>query len=405
MAEPPSHEVGRRPRRRRHPADDLTNDDGGAVTGPAPGADGAALLMASGLEILDELRRGAGWVLDALGHGPRTTRSGTTSPTPGVRLHHYPAADPSGPPVLLVPAPIKRCYIFDIDPRRSVVARCLRHGLQPHLVEWTDPGPQGQRLGLDAYVDLLGRCLRIAADHTGAARIPLVGHSLGGTLAAIYASRYPDLVGGLALLEAPLHFGPDAGALAAQLAAADPVALDTFPNGVPGSLLTLGAGAAAPAEFQLDRWIDLLGCLADPDALATYLRVLRWTLDEFREPRQLFADVVEHLYGHDRFATGTLSIGGRTTGPAGLVAPVLTVVNPRSGIVPPAAVLPVHDAFAATDKRVLPYTGDTGVVVQHLGVLVGRNAHRVLWQRILAWLDTVTADQAASAPVAARART
>jgi poly[(R)-3-hydroxyalkanoate] polymerase subunit PhaC len=237
-------------------------------------------------------------------------------------------------------------------------------------------------------------------NHTGVARVPLVGHSLGGTLAAIYASRYPDLVGGVAFLEAPLHFGPDAGDLAARLAMAEAVPIDAFPRGVPGSLLTLGAGAAAPAEFQLDRWIDLFGCLNDPDALATYLRVLRWTLDEFRQPRQLFADVVEHLYRRDGFATGTLSIGGRTIGPAGLVAPVLTVVNPQSGIVPPSAVLAVHDAFAGTDKRVLTYSGDSGVVVQHLGVLVGRNAHRLLWPRILGWLDNVSAaSQTSAAPV------
>jgi polyhydroxyalkanoate synthase len=371
------------------------------VTGRAPGSPGTARLMASGLEFLDELRRGTGWMLDALGHGPRTEPSVVMSPTPGVRLHLYPAADPSGPPVLLVPAPIKRSYIFDLDPGCSVVARCLRHGLQPHLVEWSDPGPQEQRLGLDASVGMLERCLRITADRTGAARVPVVGHSLGGTLTAICASRYPDRVGGVALLEAPLRFGPDAGGLAALIATADRLAVDDFPHGVPGSLLTLGAGAAAPAEFQLERWIDLLGCLADPDALSTYLRVVRWTLDEFRQPRRLFADVVEHLYGRDGFAAGTLCIGGRTVGPAGLVAPVLTVVNPRSGIVPPSAVLPVHEAFAATDKQVLPYLGDTGVVVQHLGVLVGRNAHRLLWPGILGWLDTVTAAaRAVSAPVA-----
>jgi polyhydroxyalkanoate synthase subunit PhaC len=358
-------------------------------------AAGMAPLVTCGLEVLDDLRRGAGHLLDALGHGPRTTSSVVTSPAPGVRLRSYPGADPSGRPVLLVPAPIKRCYVFDLDPGSSVVARCLRHGLQPHLVEWTDPGPEQQRLGLEEYVaDLLDRCVRTVADRARVARVPLVGHSLGGTLAAVYASRYPERVGGVALLEAPLHFGPDAGELAVPLAGPGLLTAGSFPHGVPGSLLTLGAGAAAFTEMQLDRWTDLMSCLGDPPALATYLRVLRWTLDEFRQPEQLFADVVERLYRRDEFATGVLRVAGREVGPADLVAPVLTVVNPRSGMVPPAAVLPVHDAIAATDKRVLPYAGDTGVVVQHLGVLVGRNAHRLLWPRILDWLDTVTATAA-----------
>ena len=76
------------------------------------------------------------------------------------------------------------------------------------------------------------------------------------------------------------------------------------------------------------------------------------------------------------------------------MAPVLTVVAPHSRVVPPSAVLPVHASFGATDKQVLEYGGDTGVVVQHLGVLVGRNAHRTLWPRILAWLDSAAATAA-----------
>jgi polyhydroxyalkanoate synthase len=359
------------------------------VNNRAPWA-GAAPLAAWGLDVLDELRRGTGRTLDALGHAPRTSPSVVSAPTPGVRLHSYPAADPDGPPVLLIPAPIKRCYVFDLDPGCSVVDRCLRHGLRPYLVEWTDPGPDGQQLGLDAYAsDLLQRCLHSITDRTRCRTVPLVGHSLGGTLAAICAARHPDLVGAVILLEAPLHFGSDAGELAALVAALDAGLAEAFPGGVPGSLLTLSAGLAAPAAFQLDRWTDLLHCLADPPALATYLRVVRWTLDEFRQPQQLFTDVVDRLYRRDEFATRTLTITGRTVGPTDVVAPVLAVVAPHSRVVPPSAVLPVHAAFATADKQVLEYGGDTGVVVQHLGVLVGRNAHRTLWPRILGWLDSV----------------
>jgi polyhydroxyalkanoate synthase len=357
-------------------------------------------LATFGLDVLDDLRRSTGRMLDTLGHGPQTTPSAVVDLAPGVRLHTYPDADPSGPPVLLVPAPIKRCYIFDLDPRCSVVARCLRHGLHPHLVEWTDPGADQQQLGLDDYADrLLRHCLHAVTERTGARRVPLVGHSLGGTLAAICAARHPHLAAGVVLLEAPLHFGTGARGLATHT----PLTYGTdatngsygtvgaFHNGVPGSLLTLAAANAAPTEFQLDRWTDLLGCLADPEALATYMRVLRWTLDEFRQPRQLFVDVLERLYQRDEFFTGALTLAGRTVGPTDITMPLLTVVDPRSRIVPPSAVLPVHHAVATDDKRILEYRGDTGVVIQHLGILVGRNAHRLLWPNILDWLDTVAA--------------
>ena len=199
----------------------------GPARGPAMGT--PTPLATFGLDVLDDLRRSAGRLLDTLGHAPRTTPSAVVDLAPGVRLHTYPDADPSGPPVLLVPAPIKRCYIFDLDPRCSVVASCLRHGLQPHLVEWTDPEPDQQRLGLDDYADgLLRHCLRAVADRTRVGRVSLVGHSLGGTLAALCAARYPDLVAGVALLEAPLHFGSHAGRLEPLMA------LPSLRTAVPG---------------------------------------------------------------------------------------------------------------------------------------------------------------------------
>src|SRR3954468_10749624 len=239
----------------------------GPARGPAMGT--PPPLATFGLDVLDDLRRSAGRLLDTLGHAPRTTPSAVVDLAPGVRLHTYPDADPSGPPVLLVPAPIKRCYIFDLDPRCSVVARCLRHGLQPHLVEWTDPEPDQQRLGLDHYADgLLRHCLRAVADRTRVGRVPLVGHSLGGTLAALCAARYPDLVAGVALLEAPLYFGSHTGRLEPLITTPTPGPtiglLDAFPNGVPGSLLTLAAAAAAPPQFHLHPRPPPPGCPPPP---------------------------------------------------------------------------------------------------------------------------------------------
>ncbi|WP_214369181.1 alpha/beta fold hydrolase [Pseudonocardia sp. H11422] len=345
------------------------------------------------LDMLDEIRRATGLLFDALGSGPRTTPSTVLDVVPGVRLHDYPPASPSGSPVLLVPAPIKRSYIWDIEPGLSVVARCLEHGLRVHLVEWTDPGRAHQQFGLDQYADrLLVECMRVVTERTGAQRVPLVGHSLGGTFCAVCAARHPDLVTAIALLEAPLHFGTDAGAftpfVSATPAASSP---PLSAGGVPGSLLDIVAATAAPAEFQLDRWTDFVRSAADPVALASYLRVLRWTMDEFRLPEHLFSDVVERLYRADEFMRGTLVVDGRSVGPATLVVPMLNVVDPRSDVVPPCSIMPFHEAAASAEKRVLEYHGDTGVAVQHVGVLVGHNAHRQLWPEILGWLTGLPA--------------
>jgi polyhydroxyalkanoate synthase len=120
--------------------------------------------------------------------------------------------------------------------------------------------------------------------------------------------------------------------------------------------------------------------------------VERWALDEFALPGRLFEDVVERLYRRDEFMAGTLSVAGRTVGPATLTAPMLTVVNPHSRVIPPESVLPFHHAAAAARKRLMRYHGEVGVAIQHVGVLVGRHAHRELWPMLLYWVDGLPAE-------------
>jgi len=86
---------------------------------------------------------------------------------------------------------------------------------------------------------------------------------------------------------------------------------------------------------------------------------------------------------------GELRIDGRRIGPQDLRTPLLSVVDPRSKLIPPAAVLPFHDAAASPRKLVLHYEGDVGVNLQHVGVLVGRNAHARIWPAVFNWLDGI----------------
>jgi polyhydroxyalkanoate synthase len=69
-----------------------------------------------------------------------------------------------------------------------------------------------------------------------------------------------------------------------------------------------------------------------------------------------------------------------------MTAPLLSVVNPQSPLVPPCAVLPFHTAAQSVDHKVLWYSGDIGVGLQHVGVLVGRKARRDVWPEILRWI-------------------
>ena len=76
-----------------------------------------------------------------------------------------------------------------------------------------------------------------------------------------------------------------------------------------------------------------------------------------------------------------------------LATPLVSVYDPRSKVIPPASMLPFHEAAANPHKLLLRYEGDVGVNLQHVGVLVGRNAHARLWPAIFDWLDAPELDR------------
>ncbi|MCX7892689.1 MAG: alpha/beta fold hydrolase [Burkholderiales bacterium] len=328
------------------------------------------------LAALDDVRRAQGALLDAVGLGPLERPHATVFEAPGVALRRYGTGREPGARLLLVPAPIKRPYIWDLAPGASVVEACLAARARVFLVDWR-PAPAG--FGLADYADrLIGACL----DAAGEGETVLVAHSLGGLFAATYAALHPERVRALVLLAAPLHFGGGAGIFDAMVAALD---LGTLPPSIPGSFLSLASFQASPATFGLERGLDFAASLARPDALASHLRVERWTLDEFALPRRLVADLAT-LAREDRLVRGELAVGARIAAPRNVTAPLLCVVDPRCRVVPPEAVLPFVAAAASADKRVLHYGGDVGVSLQHVGMLVGASAHARLWPEILRWI-------------------
>jgi polyhydroxyalkanoate synthase len=292
----------------------------------------------------------------------------------------YAANGPNASPVLLVPAPIKRGYIYDLLPSASVVRRCIAAGLQPYLLEWKDPTEPGWGLADYADASLLA-CVEEITRRSQQKPV-VIGHSLGGTFAALFAALHPEHVAGLVLIEAPLRFGKLAGAFAPWVASAPHAALIAGILGAaPGTLLDVVSVTAAPDEFLWDRGMDAWSVIGSAQAMKLHAAVLRWTLDELALPARLFTELVELLYRQDRFAGGTLILGGRPVDPVALAGvPTIAVVDPQSQVVPLTSAL---DSIQAS--QVLCYQREAGVALHHVGSLVGQHAHEQLWPVIVGY--------------------
>lgn len=341
-------------------------------------------------EGMDTVRSRQGRWLDTFGWGPRETPSRVVLSRPGLTLKGY--ADPAGdgPIFLIVPAPIKRAYIWDIAPGASVVRACLDRGLRPYLVQWETPeaGAGLAQFG-DAY---LAECVRAILSECGGEGVMLAGHSLGGVLAAVFAAVNTARVKGLVLLGTPLHFSAsrEQGALGAVAGTPEGSEwLESMPAQVPGSFMSLAGFMASPTAFGKERWSDWWRSLSSRQALRTHMQVERWSLDELPLAGRLVEDLLRQLYGGDAFMAGTLRCGHRKAAASHVTAPLLVVAEPNCAIVPPAAILPFVDKAASREKKVLWYGGDVGVAIQHVGSLVGHNAHATLWPDILAWTRAV----------------
>jgi polyhydroxyalkanoate synthase len=317
-----------------------------------------------------------------LGLGPEESPYRIVAAGSHWRVRDY-SDDAASPRLLIVAAPIKRPYIWDLAPSASAIRYCLQQRLHVHLLEWMPASRQSSSNGLDEYVEAIRECVAKVSGEAPGNKPVLVGHSLGGTLAAIFAASAPLSISGLVLLGTPLCFQPDTSKFREALVSLVPTTLsDAEP--FPGSLLSHMSALASPGTFIWSRLMDAVLSITDYHALEIHARVERWALDEIPLPGKLVRQIVEWLYRENRFCRGTLTVGDARIDPSALSARTLAVVNTADEVAPLVSVKPFIDAIP--DARIIEYPGEVGICLQHLGILVGPKALAQVWPQIISWI-------------------
>lgn len=351
------------------------------------GMSAADKLWQTQFTMADIFRRAQGDVLELFGLGPRECEHHVISSGPHWRLREYTCQYPDAA-ILIVPAPIKRPYVWDLAPSVSAVRHCLDHRLRVYLLEWMPPSGNTQRAGLEDHADrAISKCVASISSEMQGARPFLMGHSLGGTLAAMFCALEQQSVRGLVLLATPLSFAPGSSKFRDALVSLVPqMALGA--EIVPGSILSHVSAFASPNTFVWARLMDAALGIIDPPTFEICARVERWALDEVPLPGPLVSEIVQLLYRENRFCRGILSIRDRSLGPSCMQVPTLAIVNTADEIAPLDSVKPFLDAMPRKTTRIIEYPGEAGIGLQHLALLVGRQAHARVWPEIVSWLRT-----------------
>ena len=121
-------------------------------------------------------------------------------------VRHYRAVEPRRRiPIVLVYALIKRPFVLDLEPGRSVVEGLTRQGFEVFLIDWLPPNAADSWRGFDAYVNQdLANAVHAVRVHQGVEQVTVLGYCLGALLSVIYAALHPRHVRNLVTLTLPL---------------------------------------------------------------------------------------------------------------------------------------------------------------------------------------------------------
>jgi polyhydroxyalkanoate synthase len=334
--------------------------------------------------IADILRRAQGHAFGAFGLNPNECPYQVIASGPFWRLRDYTKND-TAQSLLIVAAPIKRPYIWDLAPTASAIRYCLGRDLRVRLLEWLPASRTTGNNGLTEYTEAISDCIAKISSESAGVKPFLIGHSLGGTLAAIFGALAPDSIRGLVLLGAPLCFRPATSRFRDALVSLVPSGLAEA-EPCPGSLLSHFSTLASPDTFICSRLMDAAVSISDSHAMEIHARVERWALDEVPLPGKLVHQLIDWLCRENLFCQGALKIGGSLVGPQSMSVPTLAVINTADDVALLGSVKPFIDAMPTSDARIIEYQGEIGVCLQHLGILIGREARAQVWPDITSWI-------------------
>lgn len=285
-------------------------------------------------------------------------------------------------PILLCPSLINRLYVLDLKEGISVVDVLLKAGHPVYGIDWGEPGDAEHDVAFEEYV--VGRLQGFLSSTCSDARVEkvtLLGHCLGGTMAAALAAVDDSKIQSLVLLTAPLTFHDD-GMLSAWTRTPffNPRDVTRVVGHVPG-WVTQPAFQILKPMGQPSKVLRLWQNMGNPTFLEFFRCLETWINDNVSIPDGFFHDLVEQLYQKDALNQGLLRFAKGEVVLENVEVPVLCIAAREDHIVPHASATTPIEKFSSKTKRVEVLDGG------HIGVVVGGLARRKLWPLLLEWLD------------------
>jgi polyhydroxyalkanoate synthase len=294
-------------------------------------------------------------------------------------------------PLLIVHSLISRPYIFDLAPGYSLVEYLCDEGFDVYLTDWGVPTADDARLRLEDYVlDYLPRIVDAVRYESQATAVSMLGYSLGGTLALLYAAVHSDSpVRNVISLGTPVNFDRVVrSGIWPETAAGAPLAdatawrwIDTQSN-IPAEWIATFFRLLRMAipEYDSTRYLGLWQNLEDEEYVAYFRALDRWLQDHIPFPGGAFRQVMKDLGQDNKLMRGEMTLDGRPVELRNIRQAFLAIAAESDQLVPLAASEVQLELVSSVDKQLLTLPGG------HVGFLAGRDSRMTPWPHISAWL-------------------
>lgn len=283
------------------------------------------------------------------------------------------------PRVLVVPSLVNRYYVLDLDAQASFLRWLAAKGFDPFAVDWDAPGYLERGFSLTDYiVGRLQNALQAVRQQPGGP-IVVIGYCMGGNLALSLALRRQKDLAALVCLATPWDFHAEnaqharmLGEIGQQL---EPV-LQVLGE-LPVDMLQSFFSGLDP--FQVLAKFQYFGGLApESDSARRFVALEDWLNDGISLAAPVARECLGGWYGANTPHNLQWRVGGKVVDPAGLDLPVLNVIPNADRIVPPESARALTRRLTRVEEMI-PTAG-------HVGMMVGRQAARDVWEPLAGWI-------------------
>ena len=302
-----------------------------------------------------------------------------------VRLRHYPAQGQRlRTPLLLVYSLVKRPFILDLLPGRSVVETLTKHGVEVYFIDWIPPTRADSWRGFDAYVNGdLGNAVRTIQERDGIDQVSLLGYCFGGLLTTLYTALFPQQIKNLIDFTLPLDMSVQDLPSQQLMSKISPQTIDLVTSvygNCPAWFMKANFDAMAPVHHALDKYVGLYRSKDQKGYAEMFELFERWMNSDVPMAGQIFKEMAGEVSRQNLIMKNQMRLGSRRANLKDITCPVLNVIGEHDDVVHPKSSLPLENLVGSPDAGTIVFP--TG----HIGAAVSSGAQKKLWPQVVSWL-------------------